>query len=121
MDMEGSCQVCSCFFFFQAEDGIRDYDVTGVQTCALPISSKGTLWMLVSTSGTSFGATEEPSGMTEVGPGMAALDWVVASGRVGARVGSDPPQAIAKTSSVAASAAHRLTGGDSNQDRRLNL
>ena len=25
-------------FFFQAEDGIRDYDVTGVQTCALPIS-----------------------------------------------------------------------------------
>src|SRR5690554_972232 len=29
------------FFFFQAEDGIRDADVTGVQTCALPISSTG--------------------------------------------------------------------------------
>src|SRR5205807_6245309 len=35
--------VCTCgtgfffFFFFQAEDGIRDYKVTGVQTCALPI------------------------------------------------------------------------------------
>src|SRR6266498_4658410 len=28
----------SGFFFFQAEDGIRDADVTGVQTCALPIS-----------------------------------------------------------------------------------
>src|SRR5204862_5900492 len=27
------------FFFFQAEDGIRDLYVTGVQTCALPISS----------------------------------------------------------------------------------
>src|SRR5688500_7736854 len=27
------------FFFFQAEDGIRDYKVTGVQTCALPIYS----------------------------------------------------------------------------------
>ena len=27
-------------FFFQAEDGIRDYDVTGVQTCALPIYSE---------------------------------------------------------------------------------
>src|SRR5256885_5906273 len=26
-----------CVFFFQAEDGIRDYKVTGVQTCALPI------------------------------------------------------------------------------------
>src|SRR5256885_8639597 len=32
------------FFFFQAEDGIRDYKVTGVQTCALPIwpGPKGT-------------------------------------------------------------------------------
>src|SRR5688572_31992385 len=37
--------VCGCvgwsvsffFFFFQAEDGIRDLTVTGVQTCALPI------------------------------------------------------------------------------------
>src|SRR5690606_39872585 len=28
---------CSVFFFFQAEDGIRDFHVTGVQTCALPI------------------------------------------------------------------------------------
>src|SRR2546422_693109 len=28
------------FFFFQAEDGIRDVAVTGVQTCALPISVK---------------------------------------------------------------------------------
>src|SRR5256885_8090569 len=26
-----------CCFFFQAEDGIRDYKVSGVQTCALPI------------------------------------------------------------------------------------
>src|SRR5207249_7690391 len=30
----GSCVI----FFFQAEDGIRDRNVTGVQTCALPIS-----------------------------------------------------------------------------------
>src|SRR2546429_5982361 len=29
-----------CSFFFQAEDGIRDVAVTGVQTCALPISSR---------------------------------------------------------------------------------
>src|SRR6266498_741875 len=29
------------FFFFQAEDGIRDADVTGVQTCALPICAGG--------------------------------------------------------------------------------
>src|SRR2546421_891022 len=30
---------CVFFFFFQAEDGIRDLIVTGVQTCALPISN----------------------------------------------------------------------------------
>src|SRR5699024_11994583 len=29
---------CAGVFFFQAEDGIRDRNVTGVQTCALPIS-----------------------------------------------------------------------------------
>src|SRR5256885_8805879 len=35
---EHSCRsVNEFFFFFQAEDGIRDYKVTGVQTCALPI------------------------------------------------------------------------------------
>src|SRR5690625_7358344 len=42
-----SCPSCSSnntligfdFFFFQAEDGIRDGHVTGVQTCALPIST----------------------------------------------------------------------------------
>src|SRR2546429_1813778 len=30
-------KLCDFFFFFQAEDGIRDVAVTGVQTCALPI------------------------------------------------------------------------------------
>ena len=33
------CVVVLFFFFFQAEDGIRDIGVTGVQTCALPIST----------------------------------------------------------------------------------
>src|SRR5690606_40216542 len=32
------CTESVIFFFFQAEDGIRDFHVTGVQTCALPIS-----------------------------------------------------------------------------------
>src|SRR5256885_9601187 len=34
-------------FFFQAEDGIRDYKVTGVQTCALPISFEGAVFDLL--------------------------------------------------------------------------
>src|SRR5438874_9991202 len=48
-----------CIFFFQAEDGIRDLYVTGVQTCALPISmsivcpsagSSAALWRMTSTA-----------------------------------------------------------------------
>src|SRR5437016_14069465 len=35
------------FFFFQAEDGIRDWSVTGVQTCALPILVKDTSGALI--------------------------------------------------------------------------
>src|SRR5438046_10530014 len=38
------------FFFFQAEDGIRDWSVTGVQTCALPIFNSRTTSMLVTSS-----------------------------------------------------------------------
>src|SRR2546427_260857 len=49
-DCDWNSDVCSLcrssifFFFFQAEDGIRDLTVTGVQTCALPISSHGRPW-----------------------------------------------------------------------------
>src|SRR5687768_17765116 len=35
-----ACVAAVSFFFFQAEDGIRDVAVTGVQTCALPICSR---------------------------------------------------------------------------------
>src|SRR5256886_8477060 len=39
MDVRRGKRLGLClFFFFQAEDGIRDLTVTGVQTCALPIS-----------------------------------------------------------------------------------
>src|SRR5207249_5655162 len=42
------------FFFFQAEDGIRDRNVTGVQTCALPI---WTITAIAPTSGAIAGGT----------------------------------------------------------------
>src|SRR5260221_2274999 len=38
MNLAVSIPIVYTFFFFQAEDGIRDHCVTGVQTCALPIS-----------------------------------------------------------------------------------
>src|SRR5688500_19616059 len=43
-EKRGMFYIASIFislFIFQAEDGIRDYKVTGVQTCALPILSSG--------------------------------------------------------------------------------
>src|SRR2546430_4300918 len=42
---EFAVSICR-FFFFQAEDGIRDLTVTGVQTCALPISLVPTFIMI---------------------------------------------------------------------------
>src|SRR2546422_1949515 len=41
------CQLLIFFFFFQAEDGIRDVAVTGVQTCALPIYLETHAWLQV--------------------------------------------------------------------------
>src|SRR5690606_40520715 len=38
-------------FFFQAEDGIRDFHVTGVQTCALPIYARGPLALALARAG----------------------------------------------------------------------
>src|SRR5256885_11755897 len=45
------CKARSIFFFFQAEDGIRDYKVTGVQTCALPIYSPASASRIAGTTG----------------------------------------------------------------------
>src|SRR5205823_10701694 len=50
------------FFFFQAEDGIRDKLVTGVQTCALPISSPaGTVACQLQRARSSRSASSRPS------------------------------------------------------------
>src|SRR3712207_7794594 len=52
------------FFFFQAEDGIRDIGVTGVQTCALPIS------------GTALGSRVVKTNETKSLPSMTSLEAV---------------------------------------------
>src|SRR5699024_12141569 len=45
-----------CRFFFQAEDGIRDRNVTGVQTCALPIFNTADLVIMPSEPPKQFGS-----------------------------------------------------------------
>src|SRR5256885_142347 len=55
------------FFFFQAEDGIRDYKVTGVQTCALPISTAAQ----VRATSANFTESQKISGLVDA---MVAID-----------------------------------------------
>src|SRR6266542_6051037 len=83
-----------CFFFFQAEDGIRDATVTGVQTCALPISRWG----------------KKAIGMPEVDE---AIDRVMAGPERKSRIMSDrEKRVIAYHESGHALAAHVLPNTD---------
>src|SRR2546430_13601443 len=76
-------RICAFFFFFQAEDGIRDLTVTGVQTCALPICKV---------------AAEPPSPAvtyqsTHAMEGRRSPPWTVASARRAPR-GADHPRVL---------------------------
>src|SRR5437762_2792207 len=62
-----------CFFFFQAEDGIRDTSVTGVQTCALPIYIAFTWFSSDKNIATVEGGVEGSAEVTGVNPGFAQI------------------------------------------------
>src|SRR5690606_39485711 len=76
-------------FFFQAEDGIRDFHVTGVQTCALPISilAGASLWALSIVARESMGLMGDLPFVAEIslsllpllltGSGFSALFFMV--------------------------------------------
>src|SRR5437764_13117815 len=72
-------------FFFQAEDGIRDTSVTGVQTCALPISQR---MQLASGIFQLYSRTPALTAMTAAG-----LDYV-SGGRFTLGLGASGPQVI---------------------------
>src|SRR2546426_5094209 len=75
------------FFFFQAEDGIRDYKVTGVQTCALPISV--VLGFPTVTLGVLLGFGVRYAGGAHVDAAQVVwgmLTWLVLGWAVGVRV-----------------------------------
>src|SRR5439155_9471752 len=112
------------FFFFQAEDGIRDGHVTGVQTCALPISTAQTIagtldWVVGvgenSTSQNSFHklhvyVLREPDTvvgtlLTNYEEPNATNEWAAS----GSAVGKGPAGAVkAPLTSVAAQAGDRI-------------
>src|SRR6202140_519889 len=93
LPMRGGRWQCAVFVFFQAEDGIRDLLVTGVQTCALPISISK---RLAEAMGGAIGVESEPGqgstfwftiALTEAKAPAAAddqakLEWVKASARI---------------------------------------
>src|SRR5690606_40866816 len=79
---------CVSSIFFQAEDGIRDFHVTGVQTCALPISVNTPPWIAAPNATTSSGLTPFE--------GSFPKNFLTASWIAGIRV--EPPTRI--TSSI---------------------
>src|SRR6266852_8236561 len=115
------------FFFFQAEDGIRDATVTGVQTCALPISTEAVIQtgkrtvVIVAQGDGKFAPVDveigiETGGQTEIRSGLEAGQKVVVSGQflidsesslraTGTRMG----EVSAPGASDAAAATHRGT------------
>src|SRR5262249_59770663 len=72
--VRGGGMWCRYFFFFQAEDGIRDWSVTGVQTCALPICCSrpaGCSW----TRAWRSGATSSATARSSRGSPRASTSW----------------------------------------------
>src|SRR2546429_2107437 len=84
------------FFFFQAEDGIRDVAVTGVQTCALPILSGQaniTSWVnrvpgvpiRTSTSCSAYNPNDPTSRYLTIGAFSTPAPWTFEIGRASCR------------------------------------
>src|SRR5437660_3661151 len=75
------------FFFFQAEDGIRDGHVTGVQTCALPISSRDAAALRFSSANSlaSASACDRASVRRVVEPAICSASRAFSSSTVAAR------------------------------------
>src|SRR2546430_11477372 len=101
-----------CFFFFQAEDGIRDLTVTGVQTCALPIS------FTVQPTGMTAGSVITPAVQVTVqdGLGNTATSY---TGNVVIAIGNNAGGGtLSGTATVAAASGVASFPGLSIQDRK---
>src|SRR5690606_40992381 len=84
------------FFFFQAEDGIRDFHVTGVQTCALPILVAG-MGVFASRRAASSNAVVPDVSSSAPGPTATESKWLEMTYT---RSGSTVPRKVANTLAV---------------------
>src|SRR3712207_5359887 len=123
------------FFFFQAEDGIRDIGVTGVQTCALPISPRCTWRACARTCSTSSPPSRSPrcatwgrrccatsarADQTRVRPAPSSRGWTTPRGTAPGVVGTAVLAWLwtAGASDGAAVGAADLAAADDGDERR---
>src|SRR2546429_3090129 len=64
------------FFFFQAEDGIRDVAVTGVQTCALPISIGALPFLICQDASLRVRRSTQPSSASRWRFNFISAEWL---------------------------------------------
>src|SRR2546430_3497984 len=98
---QARCLSVVFFFFFQAEDGIRDLTVTGVQTCALPISVVSRSATDVPCPGSRGSSTARPaaakaSARPRMELGLPVKPWTTSTpcGPPGAEYGSAPGNTV---------------------------
>src|SRR5690606_39939052 len=90
-------------FFFQAEDGIRDFHVTGVQTCALPIFA---------------GPPEDDIDWADVSPAGSAK-FLARAWRLARDVTSEPGADPASGDAALRSVTHRTLAETRSEERRV--
>src|SRR5256885_15928707 len=94
------------FFFFQAEDGIRDYKVTGVQTCALPICVTGDTELF------DYFAAAQVTAQAMAGVAQRPVtEWAAIQGQVTSALFTTFPSAPTATGRAYLSVIQNLTGG----------
>src|SRR3989442_9007113 len=102
------------FFFFQAEDGIRDADVTGVQTCALPISTELRFSVQPSATGVGLSMTPGVRVVATDGAGNAVTSF---AGMVTVAVGAGPAGTVLSGTTAVQAVNGVATFGDLSFDQ----
>src|SRR6266850_5793746 len=102
------------FFFFQAEDGIRDYKVTGVQTCALPIFDARYLETALREWKEGLRKTDPSGQMTQIAKSLSDTDIKALAAYYASR---PPPQVASAVRKPSAGGSEKTRAGAATQPR----